>query len=764
MSTIKNIPVKLTSLLLSVFFFSGFAALMYQVAWQRILTLYYGVGAVSTTLIVSVYMFGLGFGALLGGFLAERAKEKLFLYFVIELLIGCFGLLSLQLLDFLGRYTAGSSYTLSFFYMFLFLSIPTMLMGITLPLLTKIFNRLIQNFLDTVSLLYFINTIGAAVGSVFASYVVISFFGLDSAVYFAAAVNFMLAFLIFLAKYVPSGQDEDNYASRPQNDHKAILGRVAYVLVFVTGFLAIGYEIAWFRIIGVLVKASPYAFSSVLSVYLLGIALGSFSMSKYLKKNSSVDKRSLFFIIQFLIGFTVIVIIAGYCYLTQHTFLSAFTRESFYIELHPNYNVTSPQSLEDFLRAVYSLIDVFLWPFLFVFIPTFLMGASFPLISLLALSQRNKEGQTVGTIYFFNIAGNVVGGIITGFLLLPYLGTEITVLGFSLVGIFMGLFIREISGRYLTIVKRVILTLIFVIVAVTFSPKKGELYETMHMSPGDEFESYFEEGRDGTIMTYQHNERVWNYINGLMHGTRPLVPAYVWTMNTISYAPKAENILIIGYGTGSVTEAFLKSNEVRKVTLVELNDSLIRNLKKMKIFREMLADNRVELIIDDGRRYLLRTQEKYDIVIIDPLRSTTSYSNNLYSREFFGIVKQHLNKGGIFTLVIDEYRVMPKTVMSEFDFVNVNRRIVITASNLPLNRDDNKSQIYFGSLSDREQTLIRDWLAEASIKEQDAEYMMDKEYLNKLLAGYPINEDWKPVTEYYIGLKTREKFFIHRGK
>jgi len=185
-----KMPISVTSLLSFIFFFSGASAIIYQVAWQRILTTYYGVGAISIVLIVSVYMAGLGIGSLLGGFLAERVKNKISLYFVVELLIGCFGVISLPFLDFLGRSTAGSSYLVSFFCMFMFLSFPTFLMGITLPLLTKIFNHVVRNFLNTVSLLYFVNTIGAAVGALLASYIFITFWGLDNAVYIAVATNF----------------------------------------------------------------------------------------------------------------------------------------------------------------------------------------------------------------------------------------------------------------------------------------------------------------------------------------------------------------------------------------------------------------------------------------------------------------------------------------------------------------------------------------------------------------------------------------------
>lgn len=108
-------------LLFLVFFFSGFSALIYQVVWQRLLTLHYGVGPVSVTLIVSVYMVGLGVGSLFGGYLAEKVRSKIVLYSAIELLIGIFGLISLPFLHWIGSATAGSSYVLSLFFMFLFL-------------------------------------------------------------------------------------------------------------------------------------------------------------------------------------------------------------------------------------------------------------------------------------------------------------------------------------------------------------------------------------------------------------------------------------------------------------------------------------------------------------------------------------------------------------------------------------------------------------------------------------------------------------------
>ena len=267
-------------------------------------------------------------------------------------------------------------------------------------------------------------------------------------------------------------------------------------------------------------------------------------------------------------------------------------------------------------------------------------GRSFPLIAWLALSEHDKEGKTVGRVYFFNTIGNVAGGVVTGFLLLALLGTEITLLVFSLVGIVLGIFVSSFRNRPVLVFTRVAVVMLLVLAGLVFFPKKGELYETMHQSPGEGFQFYSEEGIDTIVVTYQRQQTVVNYIGGLGHGARPGYGFYYEAIEAASFAPKVENVLIIGYGTGSITEVILKSPGIKKITIVELSDTLINNLRKMSVFRDMLADERINLIIDDGRRFLLRTEEKFDLILIDALKTTTSYSNNVYSRQFFEMISQ----------------------------------------------------------------------------------------------------------------------------
>lgn len=762
MLSAKNIPIKLTSVLSFIFFSSGASAIIYQVVWQRILTIYYGVGAISIALIVSVYMAGLGIGALFGGYLSERVKNKIMLYFIVELLIGCFGLISLPFLDFLGKYTAGSSYLLSFFYMFMFLSIPTFLMGITLPLLTKIFNRLIQNFLDTISFLYFINTIGAAFGALIASYILISFFGLDNAVYVAAIINFCLAGLIIYSRYflLSRPEKEIEYVSNQEINANMILGKLAYPLVFITGFLAIGYEIVWFRVVGVLVKASVYAFSTTLSVYLFGIAIGSFCMSKYLKKHPNINKKSLFFFLQFFIGLYVVITFLGYYYLTKYTFLNIFTQKSFSTILHPPEDIHF--GLFFSLGNLYQLLDIFFWPMIFVFIPTIFMGASFPLITSLALSQPNKEGKYTGTVYFFNIAGNVFGGVFTGFIILPFLGTEFTIITFSIVGIVFLIFTTVFSSKNFALIKRIgIVFFVFVFTLILF-PKQGKLYETMHILPDkvkkglnsisatgkiNSITKYLEEGRDGIIVTYQNHEKVYNYINGLPHGSRGFFYGHQYeTIEAASFSPLVENVLIIGYGTGDTVKTTLKMESVRNVTIVEINETLMKNVKKISTIKNELSDERVNLIIEDGRRYLLETKEKFDLILIDPIRTTTSYSNNIYSLEFFLLASQHLKSDGIFMAWLNEKKVLPKTIQTAFSHMRMYKFFAI-ASNSPLKKDYQKYRFLISSASLQEQHGFKKLLS----KNDGVLYLGNGDYVRAISKGLPINQDWKPVCEYYLG-------------
>lgn len=736
MGNTEQYSKKLVYCLLVIFFFSGFSSLIYQVAWQRILTTHYGVGAISIAVIVSVYMLGLGAGSLYGGNLSDRVKNPIRIYFIVEILIGLFGMISLPFLAFLGEATAGSAYTLTLFYVFLFLCFPTFLMGMTLPLLTKIFTRQLNSFFHSVSILYFVNTLGAAAGALATSFLLISLLGLDIAVYIAVLVNLLLAISIFLLR----GQTETVQAVREVGRNTLSIGNYAYLLAFICGFLAIGYELVWFRVISVLVKSSPYAFSSSLSVYLIGIACGSYLMMRNIDRRFANDKVNLFFLLQFLIAISVLGIFLGYVYLSTYTRFSTLTELSFASVLHPAHLEYIGEQIRSgsLATTLYLSMDIVLWPLFFILLPALLMGASFPLVSLLAQSEPNREGRTIGNVYFSSILGNTLGGVVTGFVLLELFGTEVTLLMFILVGLVFGLFAGR-SGKY----SMPILAAFLAAITIAAFPDRGELYRLIHQSPGEDFEAFFEEGRDGTTMTYQKGERVINYINGMSHGGRPISIFAYKVLEAASHAKDVKDVLIIGYGTGSTTEAVLEIEEVETITVVELNKTLIKNLRKMELFDDMLDQPKVALIIDDGRRFLLGTDKKYDLILIDPLRSTTAYSNNLYSSDFFALARNHLKPGGIFMSWRDEHRHLIKTLMDNFPYFRIYNDFGI-ASNEPLENNQRRRERIFSLLKPRDQHTIR-WMQSAEkFDERGPEY-----YVNRL-RDVPANTDLRPHTEYYF--------------
>ena len=740
------------ALLRLVFFFSGLASLMYQVVWQRLLTVYYGVGPVATTLIVSTYMLGLGVGALIGGMVAERVRRRVSLYMLVELLLGAFGAASPWLLDFLGRRTAGASYPVALVWMALFLSVPTVLMGTTLPLLTKAVNALAREFLKSLSFLYFINTLGAAVGALLASYVVISLFGLDAATYCAAAINFLLAAAVFPLRRLDDLGAEPGAAGEAEG---GTLGRWAYLCVFATGFLAIGYEILWFRFLGVLLKDSPYAFSTILAVYLFGIALGSFLMVWYRQKRLMLEGQSTFFLMQFLIGAYLWITFAGFCWLDGHvSWVREAVRAAFDVQLQP-----PPWMLtwELFRKSAGAYVPILVYPLLFVFVPTLLMGASFPLVTSLALRRPNREGAAVGTVYFFNILGNVAGGIVTGYWLLEQFGTERTALGFSVVGLAALWLVPRYRGRPLAWWHRAAAFGILAAAAVLTFPGRGEFYGLVHGEPWGRHDRFFAEGVDAVVVTDHGADGTENYINGLWHGHRPSDWYTREAVEAFSHAPRCRNVLIIGYGAGTFVETALMLDEVQQVTLVEISHSVIDNFRKIPEFRKMLDDPRLTTILDDGRRFLLQTDRTYDVILIDPLRTTTSYSNNLYSQEFFELVRSRLNEDGLLLAWMDDYGVFPKTLAAVFPKVRMYEFSgymgFCLASNVPVAENPERAAALLANYPES----FQEELAAA------AEYLGDESYIRRTTAGYPVSRDWRPVMEYYFWRESQRKRWAQRS-
>ena len=185
--------------LVALFFISGFSALIYQVSWQRLLFTGFGVDLTSITVIISIFMLGLGIGAFFGGRIADRFPKKIILLFCcIELLIGIFGFMSYSAIHWLQEIMIHSSMFIMIFGVFLLLLIPTFLMGSTLPLLTAFFNHHISNIGESIGQLYFYNTLGAAMGALSTGFILFNFLTLSQTLMLAASFNILISLSIFI--------------------------------------------------------------------------------------------------------------------------------------------------------------------------------------------------------------------------------------------------------------------------------------------------------------------------------------------------------------------------------------------------------------------------------------------------------------------------------------------------------------------------------------------------------------------------------------
>jgi spermidine synthase len=575
-------------------------------------------------------------------------------------------------------------------------------------------------------------------------------YGLDTAVYIASIINFMLAAFIYSCRFLAHGTDTESHTGESGHivSSDRVLGKYAYLLVFIAGFLAIGYEIVCFRIIHILVKGSSYSLSSSLGTFLTGIAMGSFGISLYMKRKRD-NMVDTYFGLQYLTGLYILVAFILYYYLTRYTSFGVLTRLSFRNQLHPRFfppealisMISSPGSL---VLALYNMLDVFFWPMLFVFIPTIFMGAGFPLISFLALRNPDREGATIGMIYFFNILGNVMGGIFTGFFLLQYSSTETTLLVFAVTGLLFGLFYGRTGKRRSAYLYRYVGIFVLILSGTVLFPGSGELYLAMHPDYGNNFKTYFEEGLDGVVATFVKDNAVRNFINGLPQGGKPHYYFYYNAIEAIRYARNLDDVLIIGYGAGTGAEIVQRMSSLKKLTVVEISTSLIKNLLKIPMYEHLLSDDKLRLVPDDGRRFLYRTDTTYDLVLMDPLYTTTAYSNNIYSYDFFNLVSSHLKENGIFMVWTDEHRVVPKTLTSVFPHV-LKYSYFLLASKSRFELNTSHIECLNKALTPREQLGLSGFIGNS--------FEGDTAYIASMTLDYPINRDLKPVCEYFLGLK-----------
>jgi len=262
-----------------LFFLSGFPALLYQVVWQRALFTLYGVNIESVTMIVTVFMLGLGLGSLAGGWLSSRKGVRLLLAFgAIELSVGAFGAVSLGIFHGIGSLTAGASTFATGCISFALLLVPTMLMGSTLPLLVEHFVRRTGNVGESVGTLYSVNTLGSAAACFAAAFVVMRVLGESGSVRLAACFNLFVGVTALVLQANQPVNSVKRQTAEAAAAQQTIPFWVGMLLSGAAGFIALAYEIVWYRLYSFASSGKADSFALLLACYLLGVACGSLAV------------------------------------------------------------------------------------------------------------------------------------------------------------------------------------------------------------------------------------------------------------------------------------------------------------------------------------------------------------------------------------------------------------------------------------------------------------------------------------------------------
>lgn len=749
------------------FFFSGAAGLIYQVVWTRMLTQIFGNTTYAIATVLSAFMAGLAIGSYVFGRIADRGKNDFLLYGILEAGVGVYGFL-VPVLFIMAQKAYGPIFGLNesypfifnlilFFLCFVLLVVPTLLMGATLPVLSRFYVRSFAHFGRRVGDLYAINTFGAVIGCAGAGFYLIPTFGMRSTVFIAAGINVVVALLIVVvdrlrdkspAEIPPEPAAEAAAAPPADASSSSALRWVILIAFALSGFAALVYENAWTRALTLVIGSSIYSFSTMLVTFLIGLAFGGFLYARFMGDREA--RLSTFGLIQLWVG------------------LSALAT----IPLFENLPLI-------FLRLLHGFGDRFtmflslqvLLSALVMFVPTILLGMTFPLVARLFTQSLYRVGSGVGSSYAANTVGAVFGAFAGGFILIPNLGIQNTIIFAVVMNLAIGAWVIGSDTR-LSPFPRFGLGLAVLILAV-MAPLKVRRWDPHILTSGvtiyaDRYESlptdslrieemkrdeilYYREGLTSTVSVHRipGGDYIYFKSNGKIDGSygdalSQLMTSYL----AMLLHPTAEQALTIGLGSGMSAKALATFDTLKEIEVIEIEPAMIdatrffertwvpaeslpaginfpsseadgpiwydaaqnrlyfkgvmdaetrsEMMKKSedldyrgvidRLYRNarnsrsagVLDDKRVRIIPTDGRNFILATPKFYDVITAEPSNPWIAGIANLYTREFYQVVKSKIKDDGIFaqwfhnySMSPDDFRMVFRTFAEAFPHVSL---------------------------------------------------------------------------------------------
>lgn len=740
------------------FFISGACGLLYQVVWTRKLVLLFGSTSYAVSTVLSIFFLGLGVGSLWGGRLAETTNKPLYWYGIFEIVIGLWALFFIFLVD------AGEGVVVAILRMFpfhhggialrallatAFLIVPVTLMGATLPLLARYVTESRRVAGLRIGALYTLNTIGAVNGTVLTGFVFIAALGYTWTTCIGAAANAIVGLAAVGLHFLTGVQREgwqSGVSSEPEaKQEESAPPKPVLLLVIATfgvsGFCALALEVLWTRLLVIIFTGTTYAFTTMLAALLCGLVIGS-------TVASAVADR----IKQPVRAFAVAEILAGLsCAFT----LILFARAP---DVYNQMAHSAGHSWEGLLQAKFMVSALVL------LLPTVFFGATFPLAVKAVAGLRSRLGIDVGVLYGSNTLGGVLGAAAGGFLIIPLLGSHngILFLGCTLYVMAVVLFW---SARK-SILERGSVLAVGAVVLTFIMAGQGE-HVGRRLTEADMPESstmiHFSEGVEGTVAVSDEadasnysNRVLW--INGVQatasiekgvrmnrfQGALPLV-----------YERTPRNALLMCFGSG-VTCGTLALHDFERIDAVEISPEVLDATHYFAEDNENVAErDNVRFIVDDGRNFMLTTENSYDLITFEPMPLALAGVSTFYTQEYYELCLERLAEGGVVSQWVPLHSLNPEvvrslvytftTVFPEYCAWFINADLFLIGSNRPLKID------YQNTVRNLSQPELKGALAEVGLAEPVellSYFLMDKASLDSYAAGGRVMTDDRPWAEF----------------
>jgi spermidine synthase len=633
-------------------------------------------------------MGGLGLGAYLLGARGDRHPRPAALYGRLEILIGCFGLVSPLVLS-LAQHSyialarglpegAGLSVALRFGLAGLVLLIPTTLMGGTLPVLTRAFTATDRGLLRaSLGRLYGINTLGAVLGTALAGFFLIEQVGIRASLIATAVVSIAIGVIALRlpdpgGSPVPVSSEPQAHPGRtPADSRGEALYRIALVLLAATAFVSLLDEIAWTRVLVMVVGGSTYAFTLVLLCFLLGIGLGSGMVAR--RSGSGSDTAAAAALAQGITAAGAALMIA---------FFSALPAYVLLVFQIPGLNAVPRLGL---LGGAVAAV---------VLIPAVGMGMTFPLLTDLVAASGEARGADVGRAYLLNTAGSILGAVLTGFVLVTVLGSDTTlrlgvavnVLAALALAVAVSRGVAEGSAQQRRLQGRVLGGAILAtagLVAAVAAPGRGlraiDLGPTIYgrdKMTAAERRSFldhpgarpleFIEGRNSTVSVWESPVGRALKVNGKVDASDygDMDTQVMLGLAPVAARPHPHAALAIGFGSGVTTAVLSAVPGMERVRVVELEPGVLKLAPWFRgVNQEVLARPTVRAIADDARSALQLTNDRFDVIVSEPSNPWVAGVATLYTPDFYRIVRSRLNDDGVFCQWVQLYQ-LPLAVVA----------------------------------------------------------------------------------------------------